>query len=155
MSRRAARELALKVMFQVDLGKSDPQRALVHALREEPIGDEGLAFARRLIDGTIQHQSEIDAALGALARDWALDRMAVVDRNVLRLAAYELDHIDEIPPGVTINEAVELAKTYSTPESGRFVNGILGQWLRSKGMPAPEPAGAAGAAGDERVQPGT
>jgi len=82
-------------------------------------------FAEPLIRGTLQHRDEIDAKIRQYARNWDLHRMAVVDRNILRLALYEMLHRDDIPPVVSINEAVDIAKKFSTPESGRFVNGIL------------------------------
>jgi N utilization substance protein B len=84
------------------------------------------SFAVLLIQGVIDHQKEIDMRLSALATGWALERQAAVDRNIMRLAAYEILFMPDIPTGVSLNEAVELAQKYSTAESGRFVNGVLG-----------------------------
>ena len=82
-------------------------------------------FAEPLIRGTVEHLAEIDGKIKQYARNWDLHRMAAVDRNVLRLAIYEMLYRDDIPPVVSINEAVDIAKRFSTDESGRFVNGIL------------------------------
>ncbi|MCL5046182.1 MAG: transcription antitermination factor NusB [Actinobacteria bacterium] len=132
MSRRAARELALKVLFQVDLGKADPEQALLLTGESEGLKGDTIAFAGELVRGTLAHLGEIDTKISELARDWSLDRMPTVDRNLLRMAIFELLHMAEVPANATINEAVELAKTYSTPESGRFVNGILGNLVRGQ-----------------------
>jgi transcription antitermination factor NusB len=86
---------------------------------------EILTFAMRLTDGTRAHQEEIDRRLQAVARNWDLRRMAIVDRNVLRMAVYELTWCDDVPPKVAINEAIEIGKKFSTANSGGFVNGIL------------------------------
>ncbi len=86
---------------------------------------EILQFAVRLTEGAIAHQEEIDRKLQAVARNWDLRRMAIVDRNVLRMAVYELTWCDDVPPKVAINEAIEIGKKYSTANSGGFVNGIL------------------------------
>lgn len=134
MNRRRARELALQILFHIDVGRSDPERALAEGIaREEaeqqlPPGWE--TFTSELVRGAVAHQAVIDATLAALAREWSMDRMAAVDRNILRLGAYELLYRSDIPPGAVINEAVELAKLYSTAESGRFVNGVLGNLAR-------------------------
>ena len=82
-------------------------------------------FARTLIDGCWQHRASLDETIGAVAENWDIHRMAVVDRNILRLAAYELLFVEDVPPKVSINEAIDLAKRYSTADSGAFVNGIL------------------------------
>jgi N utilization substance protein B len=149
-TRRDARERALQFLFQFDL---NPPENLDEALetfwksqRAEAIADEkGPArwnqplelpspsdeetairlFADPLIRGTIEHRDEIDARFMSHAKNWDLKRMATVDRNVLRLAVYEMLHRDDIPPVVSINEAIDMAKKFSTEDSGKFVNGIL------------------------------
>lgn len=130
MSRRKAREVALKVLFQVDVGRVDPEEALRLTLEEETLGPEAIGFCSDLVRGTIRHQDDLDAQISELAREWTLSRMPAVDRNLLRLSIFEMEHYPETPAGVVINEAVELAKNYSTAESGRFVNGILGNLIR-------------------------
>ena len=126
--RRAAREQALKWLYEVDVGKTRVEEAL--AQTESGLGEEGLAFARELLQGTVANVKEIDAIIARYAKDWSLDRMPAVDRNLLRLAIFEIMHLPEIPHGVSADEAVELAKRYSTAESSKFVNGVLGSLLR-------------------------
>jgi N utilization substance protein B len=148
--RREARERAVQFLFQFDLNKAeDMDQALAHfwdsqrdaAIAEEkgkarwgeaielppPSTDEAAVrlFAEPLIRGTIEHRADIDERIQKYAKNWELSRMAVVDRNILRLAVYEMLFRDDIPPVVSINEAVDIAKRFSTDESGRFVNGIL------------------------------
>lgn len=136
-NRRQSRELALKVLFQLDLSGGDPAEAfdlVVRLLTEDPEEPDSPApteevqeFARRLLTGATEHLAELDAKLRSYAREWTLERMANVDRNILRLALYEMLYLEEVPLSVSINEAVEMAKLYSTPDSGRFINGILGK----------------------------
>lgn len=148
--RREARERAVQFLFQYDLNQ--PEK-LEEALRtfwesqtasslaqekgsarwgepvetEPPTAEEAAvqAFADPLIRGTLEHLTEIDEQIKKYTRNWDIRRMAVVDRNILRLAIFEMLHRDDIPPVVSINEAVDIAKRFSTEESGRFVNGIL------------------------------
>lgn len=137
MSRRQARELALQVIFQVDLGRTDPDTAMFQALSREqeedafaPLRDKEAQYARDLVQGAWERKDEIDQVIARYAKDWALDRMAVVDRNILRLAIYEINHQNDVPDSVVADEAVELAKQYSTAESSKFINGILGSVIR-------------------------
>jgi N utilization substance protein B len=95
-------------------------------LKHLPSSLQTASFAQTLVRGVLEKMQEIDDRLSALSTGWALDRQAAVDRNIMRLAAYEILYLPDIPTGATINEAVEIAKKYSTAESGRFVNGILG-----------------------------
>ena len=117
--RHQARERALSLLYEAELKHVDVE-ALLAGL---PVAPD--PFAATLVRGVRRCQARIDALLSAAAVDWALDRMPVVDRAVLRLAAYELLEEADIPAAVVIDEAVELAKQYSTEESGRFVNGVL------------------------------
>ena len=128
--RRAARELALRVLFQVDVGGMSAEEAFALAAGSERCAAETVEFARQLVAGVLAHRDEIDRTIEEYARGWTLSRMANVDRNVLRLAVFELTHMPDIPASVTLDEAVEMAKKYSTAESGRFVNGILGSLAR-------------------------
>lgn len=128
--RRAARELALRALFQVDLGGLSAAEALESSSEPRPQPEETLAFARSLVEGVLAHREEIDGVIESHARGWTLARMANVDRNILRLAVCELRHMPDIPASVTLDEAVELAKKYSTADSGRFVNGILASIVR-------------------------
>jgi N utilization substance protein B len=126
-----SRELALRALFQTDVGRAAVEQAVASCDDQQRYAAETLDFARELALGTAKHRDRIDAVIQKYARDWTLDRMANVDRNVLRLAIFELLYLPDIPPGVTVDEAVELAKKYSTAESGRFVNGILGNLVRN------------------------
>lgn len=127
-TRRQAREAALGVLFELDLGKGRIEEAL-GPLRAQGWSRDDWALIDELVRGTRRHADEIDALIRDVAEHWTLERMATVDRNVLRMAIFELQHT-ETPIGVIINEAVELAKQYSTEESGRFVNGMLGRIVR-------------------------
>ena len=129
-TRRAGRELALKLLFQVDIGGASPEEALTSALAATSHKSETMTFARQLLEGTLAHRGEIDQMLKKYAKQWSLERMANVDRCILQLATFEILYSGEVPDSVAVDEAVEMAKKYSTAESGRFVNGILGSLLR-------------------------
>jgi N utilization substance protein B len=104
------------------------------------------------VQGTFEHKEEIDRVIQAVAQNWNISRMAVVDRNVLRLATYELLHCDDIPPKVAINEAIELGKRYSTQNSGAFINGILDKIMNRKPAVAAPPAPAVEAAAEAATE---
>lgn len=131
MSRRAAREVAVRALFQIDVGRAKPERALEYNVREMALPKEYVPFAKRLVEGALAHVQEIDAIIEKYATNWSIDRMARTDRNILRMAIYELLHESDVPGSVTVNEAVELAKMYGDADSGKFVNGILGNVLRN------------------------
>lgn len=120
----------MKALFQVDLGQVPEEQALAASMEGEDLPPQAKEFARQLLAGTIQRLSELDQAIASYARGWSLERMARLDLNLLRLAAYEILYRDDIPPAVTVNEAVELVKRYSTADSGRFINGILGSIVK-------------------------
>jgi N utilization substance protein B len=128
--RRNARELALKVMFQIDVGGLPPEEVLATTFEQVAVEPEEREYVSAVVQGALDHLSELDDIIGTLASGWRLERIANVDKNVLRIALYEIRHRDDIPPSVSVNEAVEIAKKYSTEDSGRFVNGILGTYLR-------------------------
>jgi N utilization substance protein B len=125
-SRAAARRRALDVLYEADLLEAPIEVALARQL-ERPGPDAGPldAYAVALVEGVDRRQAEIDERIGAAAEHWTVRRMPLVDRNVLRIGTYELLDQPEVPTAVVLNEAVELAKLLSTPESGRFVNGVL------------------------------
>ena len=119
MKRRKAREYALQILFQLDIRKEKPSAAVLkHFWAEYQPDDEVKAFAEEIIKGTYKHLAEINKLIHECAKNWSLDRMAVVDRNVLRMAVYEILYRMDIPTSVTINEAIEIAKKYGTEESG-------------------------------------
>jgi len=129
-TRRDARELALRMLFQLDVGKQPLEEVMEAALEQSHLEGKNREFAEELVRETLAHQAVIDAKIVALSADWSLDRQAAVDRNLLRLASYELLYRPDAPVAAVINEAIELAKKYSTAESGRFVNGVLGALAR-------------------------
>ena len=134
MKRRKAREYALQILFQLDIRKEKPSAVVLrHFWAEYQPDDEVKAFAEEIIKGTYKHLAEINKLIHDCAKNWSLDRMAVVDRNVLRMAVYEILHRMDIPTSVTINEAIEIAKKFGTEESGSFVNGILDSVARTTG----------------------
>jgi len=120
-TRRQARELALSLLYEADAKTAAPSAVLA----EFPIDPD--PFAADLVTGVDEHQAEIDEFIRRFAKDWTLERMPVVDRNLLRIGVYELVHRPDVPTAAVISEAVELARRYSTEESGRFVNGMLGR----------------------------
>ncbi len=123
--RSLAREAALKVLYQLDITKDPPEEGLKIFFRHHRVPVDAKLFVTHLVAHTTAHLKEIDALLSRYATNWTLNRMAMVDRNILRLGTYELMFGDETPPKVVINEAVELAKQFGTADSGKFVNGVL------------------------------
>jgi len=124
--RRKGREVALQFLYQLDLnGDDDPLPHDEEFWARHPVDDDTRAFADALVRGTKSNQAKIDHAIVQFAEHWDLDRMAVVDRNILRLAVYELLWMADVPPKVAINEAIEIAKKFGTKESSRFINGLL------------------------------
>lgn len=123
-SRREARRQAIDVLYQADVTAADP-RSVLEEWRG--MGREVDPFARELVEGVAGNAAELDDLLASHSEHWPLDRMASVDRVVLRLAIYELLHREDVPPAVAIDEAIRAAKELSTEESGAFVNGILGR----------------------------
>lgn len=124
-TRREAREWALQVLFQLDFQPADPRESLAQFWQAEDTPREACAFTEELVCGVMEHRDAVDELIQRYADNWDLRRLGRVDRNVLRLAIYELLHREDIPPVVSINEAIDLAKYFSSSESGRFVNGVL------------------------------
>ncbi len=123
--RTRARELALQFLYQFDLRGEEFLEEMRSFLRGAE-GDKGTReFAQELIEGTTENLEEINDLIRRVAQNWDIERMAVIDRNVLRMATFELLHCPDIPPKVSINEAIELGKRYSTQNSGGFINGVL------------------------------
>ncbi len=123
--RTQARECALQILYQSDIRKEQPEKLFLDFWRDNEVGAEVSDFASSLVLGTLKNLKKIDETITCYASNWKLNRMAVIDRNVLRLATYELLFCDDIPQKVSINEAVDLAKKFGDTESGKFVNGIL------------------------------
>ena len=140
-TRREARELALRMLYQIELGHQPINEVIEAGLAQSQLDAKNRTFAEDLTRGTFQNQREIDGKLSQIANEWATERQAVVDRNILRLAAYEMLHRPDSPVAAVVNEAVELAKKYSTAESGRFVNGVLGALARQPRGEGSQPGG--------------
>jgi transcription antitermination protein NusB len=127
-SRRHGREIALQALYGTEVGKRQADELLTELLARENVS-EGRAFVRDLVLGTLENEDESDALIAPLLEGWTLDRLPTIDRIILRMSAFELKHRKETDPAVVINEAVELAKKFSTEDSGRYVNGVLGRVL--------------------------
>lgn len=124
--RTKARERALQALYQIDVAATDLDEALARFWRSfEPVEREVRDVAEAMVRGVAEHRREIDDSIEAVSTNWRLDRMAKVDRNVLRLAVFELRWRPEVPVKVCINEAIELGKKYGSESSGAFVNGVL------------------------------
>jgi N utilization substance protein B len=129
--RRQARELALQALYEIDTVQHKPGSVVDERLRESQIGEHGATFLRWLISGVMRNQSVLDQLISELAPDWPINQLAVIDRNILRLALYEFgSSASDVPSKVIINEAVELAKLYGGDSAPRFVNGVLGAALK-------------------------
>ncbi len=124
MARHHARELALKILFQHDVAPTDLPAVLDRTLSGASPQDG--SYARQLVEGTVNDREQLDGQISEAAKDWRIQRMPPIDRNILRLACYEIAHQRDVPISVIIDEAVELAQSYSTDEAKRFVNGVLG-----------------------------
>jgi N utilization substance protein B len=123
--RTKSREYALQMLYQMDIRHVAPEQLMVEFWQSHEPESEVKAFANELFEGTARHLQEIDPLIATHADNWELKRMAVIDRNILRLGVFELLHLSASPPKVCINEAIELAKRFGDADSGKFINGIL------------------------------
>ena len=129
--RRRARVVALQVLYETDGARHDPARAFDHRLQEKALPPSAEAFSRGIIGGVLENRERIDAIISTFAPTWPIDQMAAVDRNILRIAIFELAIGEETPPKVAINEAVELGKVFGSDSSRKFVNGVLGSVMEA------------------------
>lgn len=123
--RTRARECALQILYQIDITHYNYPYALNDYISNSKIAGDVRSYCERLVEGVIKDLNDIDEVITRYATNWQLKRMAVVDRNILRLATFELLYLEDIPFKVTINEAVELAKKFGDEDSGKFINGVL------------------------------
>ena len=131
MIRRIAREVALQSLFQIDFNSCEAKAAVEAALAEHE-EEKASAYALALVEGVMANKEAIDARLSEYAIDWTVERMPATDRNILRVAVYEMLFAEEtVSAGIAINEAVEVAKAYGTEEAPRFVNGVLGKLAKA------------------------
>lgn len=135
-SRRSVREWVVQLLFQMDMNPGDLRVQFDDFWAEHKAPESSRAMVEESVRGVIDHRKEIDAMIVAYAENWAIDRMASVDRNIIRLGVYEMLYRPDVPPVVSINEAVDLAKYFNTAESGRFVNGILDRIRKEIDRPA-------------------
>ena len=134
MKRRKAREYALQIIFQIDfMEKKIDSKDLKEFWSDKKESKDVKEFTEELVKGTLSKINEIDLMIKRVAENWILERMAAVDRNILRFAAYELLYIKDIPSAVTINEAIEIAKKFSSTEAAPFINGILDRLAKEAG----------------------
>ena len=133
-ARTKARKRALDILFQADVRGDETATILAAEAKRaasEPARQASWLYAREIVDGVIDNQDAIDEQITTFAKDWSLSRMPAVDRAVLRIATWEVLYNDQVPAAVAIDEAVELAKEFSTDDSGSFVHGVLGRIARS------------------------
>lgn len=155
-NRHLARSIALQTIFEWDF-RGQPSAALpailAHNFKEFGVGLEEDKFSEQIVNGVIEHQKELDEIIVEYAPNWPLQKITIVDRNILRIGIWELKFNKEVPPKVAINEAIELAKSYGGPASGKFVNGVLGSLYKKdfggEEKPASAPVGAM-AGGEEK-----
>lgn len=122
MKRRTAREKALQALFQIDMSQAEPNLAIEHVLD----GAKEDSYLTQLVHGAVEHQVQIDEDIKKYLENWKLERLATVDRNLLRLAVYELKFSEQdIPANVILDEAIEIAKLYGDEQSSKFINGVL------------------------------
>jgi N utilization substance protein B len=128
--RRRSRESALQVLYLWDMTEQDARKGLVHLREHFSLKEESDPFLDLIVQGVLSHCTEIDRLIEQYSEHWRLGRMAPIDRTILRIAIFELLYCEEIPPKVTLNEAVDLGKQFGSEESGSFINGILDRILK-------------------------
>lgn len=130
--RRQARTVAFQTLYEVDLARHPPGEVLSRITAELTVPEEARAYARELVRGVLEHRRELDALIQEKAPAWPIAQMSAVDRNILRIGLFECLHRrDTVPPRAAINEAIELAKTFGSESSPRFVNGVLASVVES------------------------
>ena len=134
--RSRGREFALQMLYQIDIRRVDCAQILQEFWQHYQPPAEVKTFAEQIVQGAVMHLEEIDPLIARHADNWDLKRMAVIDRNILRLGAYELLYTEDVPPKVCINEAIELAKRFGDDDSGKFINGILDAIHKARSKPA-------------------
>jgi transcription antitermination protein NusB len=140
MRRRLARELALQSLYTMEMNEVPSREAIEHVVEEARTEDEAQLtqekdqispqYVMELVEGTLQHKQQIDTLLADYLKGWQMDRLSRVDKEILRLATYEMVYREDVPSKVVVNEAIEMAKNFGTEESGKFVNGVLGKMIK-------------------------
>jgi len=124
-TRRKARELAMQALFYMDMRNNASVEMLAHFCENFQTSEKSQPFFLKLVNGVLETKGELDALIDRFSKNWDISRMSCVDRNVMRIAVFELRYCDDIPPKVSINEAVDVGKKFGTEESGAFINGIM------------------------------
>jgi N utilization substance protein B len=127
--RRQARSVALQSLFEIDSVGHNQEEVIRRRIDDEGLTDDGAQFAASLVHGVEEYRQQLDLIIGKYAPEWPVDQLAIVDRNILRMALYELQHVGDVPIKVAVNEAVELAKVFGSDTAPRFINGVLGAFL--------------------------
>jgi N utilization substance protein B len=125
-TRRKARIIALQALYEIDSVGREPETVIERALCGTEFTEENSSFVREIISGAVKNREEIDKEIKRLAPSWPVDQLAIIDRNILRLAIFEILYDNKVPVKVAVNEAVELAKTFGSENSAKFINGVLG-----------------------------
>jgi N utilization substance protein B len=128
--RRQARAIALQALFEVDSVNHPVDMVFDYLVKNDNLVEDGATFSRRLVDGVLKYREQLDITIAQHAPDYPVDQLAIIDRNILRMALYELQYMDDVPIKVAINEAIELAKMFGSDTAPRFVNGVLGAYLQ-------------------------
>jgi len=131
--RRQARHLALQALYELDCTHHPVDQVLSERLQSDALREETYNLTTRLVKGVLEHRARLDVFIRRYAPEWPLDQIAIVDRNILRIAIYELLFSDTVPVKVAIDEAIELAKTFGAESTPRFVNGVLGSLMAREG----------------------
>ena len=131
MARKTARQVAMQLIYQYELGGDGVSSTIEESMEKPDLNAEDMLYIQAMLDGTNDHQDDLDDLIAKYAVGWKTERIAKVDLSILRLAIYEMLYREDIPESVSINEAIELAHTYSTPEAASFINGILGSVSRA------------------------
>ncbi len=131
MKRREAREKIVQVLYQIDMRGIEAREA-IKAITDEPLEAQDREYLQAQVDGILSHQEELDQSIKKYLRNWSLDRLGFVDRAILRLAAYEIFYIEEIPEKVSVNEAIELSRAFGMEESVKYINAVLANLVKEK-----------------------
>lgn len=140
MGRRASREIAMKLLYQLEFQKEDKDEQIKTVFEENVLTENDKKYITEIIDGVDHNLNYIDKTIEKYSKGWKISRISKVDLSILRLSIYEITFRDDIPFNVSINEAVELAKKYSSEDAGAFINGILGKIAKLRVLPAEQPA---------------
>lgn len=135
MGRRASREIAMKLLYQLEIQKEDREEQIQMVLEENELSDADKEYLLDVVNGVHEKTTYIDKIVEKYSKGWKINRISKIDLTILRLGVYEISFREDIPFSVSINEAVELAKKYSTEEAGSFINGILGMVTRVRVVP--------------------